>query len=99
MSNSGPVCFHIGDFGINVIVDFGENVSAATSCKFYITKPLGSKATWTAALEGTTRFKYVTVSGDFNEVGDYVLQAKLVMPTWTAWSSTDTFTIEPNIDV
>ncbi len=66
---------------VNVIIrlDTGlPNLNVATSIKMMVLKPSGTTETWTATQYlDTTQITYTTVTGDLDEVGDYVFQASI----------------------
>lgn len=79
-----------GDYGIVIYANCGKDVSAATDTKLRVQYPGGKTAEWTATIHDTNYLKYTTVDGDFDEIGTYGIQSKMVLGDWnglgkTAW--------------
>lgn len=79
----GSNMIYTGDTGTIVRLDTLTDITTATSLTIKVKKPSGTCTTWVAQLEGTTTLKYVSVSGDFNESGNYKLQPLVAMPGFT----------------
>jgi hypothetical protein len=79
---------YIGDVGTIIDVDCGETISTATGYKFYVKKPDGSEAEWTATIQGTTALKHTAISGDFNVAGTYYIQPYMTLGSWTGRGNT-----------
>lgn len=75
---------YTSDFGTVVDLDVGEDISDATTLQIKAKKPSGATTTWTATLEGTSTVRYVLESGDLDQDGIWLLQARVVSPdgTW-----------------
>ncbi len=68
------------------------NIGTATTKQFLFKKPSGAILTKVAAFssDGTDgKLKYLTISGDLDETGTWVLQGRVVMPTGS-WSTQET---------
>jgi hypothetical protein len=87
---SSPIrtTIYLGDFGNEIVLDCGMDVSASTSRIIEARKPDGSVVTWSAALEGTNAIRYITVAGDIDQVGIWLLQALVGISGWSAHGET-----------
>ena len=82
---------HKSDIGtaFRVTVQDGEtavDVSGATTKQIVFQKPSGTSVTQTAAFvtDGTNgQIQYVTVAGDLNEAGKWIMQGYVVAPGFT----------------
>ena len=101
---------HVGDIGTIVratISDTGSdgtksvlNVSGALTKELIFRKPDGSKLTKTAiyTTNGTDgKIQYVTQSGDLDTAGSWNLQAYIVTPSGTWYSSIGSFKVYENL--
>lgn len=69
----------LGDYGIKITLECGKNISAASTLSIKYRKPKGDTGTWTGTLEGTTALYYTTVDGDIDELGEWLIQAYVVL--------------------
>lgn len=74
---------YMGDVGTAIILDCVAEVTDATVRSIKVKKANGVRVTWSAALEGTTKIKYVVLAGDLDVVGNWTLQAYIEMPNWS----------------
>ena len=96
---------HVDDIGttlVGTVLDDGSavDISSASSIRMIIKKPDQTSSTKTASFntDGTDgKMKYVTVSGDIDQVGNYKLQGKVVIGSATYYSSVSTFKVYCNI--
>ena len=96
---------HFDDVGttlLGTIIDDGSavDISSASSIKMIIKKPDQTSSTKTASFntDGTDgKMKYVIVSVDVDQVGNYKLQVKVVIGSATYYSSVSTFKVYCNI--
>lgn len=65
--------------GLDIIIDMGTDISAATTTDIKVKKPDGTTATWTGAVYNTNYIKYTTVADDLDQAGVYQLQPDLVI--------------------
>ena len=87
-----------GDIGIKIILDVGLDISAATITQIYYRKPGGDGGSWTAVIEsGNTSISYTSLSGDFDEVGVWKLQAHVVTPSWTQNGEIANVNVRPSL--
>jgi len=65
------------DFGTVITLDTKISLASATSQSIEIQYPDGTTASWSASVVDTTKVRYTTQSGDWNQSGNYVFQAKI----------------------
>jgi hypothetical protein len=76
------------------------DISSATTLNVIFVKPGGTTLTKTGVLvsDGTDGImKYVTISGDLNEVGTWQLQGKVTFTSATYYSDIHTFKVHRNL--
>jgi hypothetical protein len=96
---------HVNDIGttlIGTVLDSGiaVDISSASTIQMIIKKPDQTTSTKTASFntDGTDgKMKYVTVSGDIDQAGNYKIQGKVILGTATYFSSVSTFKVYCNI--
>jgi|TARA_R100000008_G_scaffold76973_1_gene57146 hypothetical protein len=96
---------HVNDIGtqlIGTVKDSGAivDISSASSITMIIKKPDQTTSTKTASFnsDGSDgKMKYVTVSGDLDQAGNYKIQGKVVIGSATYYSSISTFKVYCNI--
>jgi hypothetical protein len=67
--------------------------TAATVRQIHCQKPDGTTVAWTATQEGTTSITYTTVANDFDQAGDYRVQAYLVIAGFSGHGDTARFRV------
>lgn len=92
-----------GDSGVEIDFLITENggtvdISSATTKEIVFISPSGARSTKTAdfvtdGLNG--KIKYVTIAGDFTEVGNWGAQAHVVLASGEYRTSIDTFAVQP----
>ena len=100
----------LGDIGTNFDVNVKEMVcgetqvadpTTATTRQITFAKPSGATIIRTAIVTtdcvSDPILRYVTVSGDLDEVGRWSLQAYLVFPSWSGRSTIKQFTVHENL--
>ena len=77
----------VGDKGTEIILDTLEDITSATYVGIRVVKPDATVTTWTGAVNSTTKIRYVTslITSEFDQSGDWVLQAYVVMPDWIGY--------------
>lgn len=85
--------YYVGDIGTEIIVDTCSDITAATAVKLIVEKPDGTIEDWDGSVYETTKIRHVVVSGDFDQSGEYTLQAHVTMPGWTGRGNATTFRI------
>ena len=74
------------DIGTEIRLEtYSDDLATASSIIINVRKPSGSEVVWTATqYSDTSQISHITVSGDIDEVGEYILQAEL---TWADYVS------------
>jgi hypothetical protein len=89
--------FYKGDIGVQIDVQTNTDLTTATTKTLKIRKPSGTTADWTATVIGSAslgNLRYTTVSGDFDEVGEYRMQAYVELSSGQKfYGDVDTFTV------
>ena len=79
---SGKV--YVGDVGTQIILDCGQDISAATAISIEVKKPNGGTASWAAAANGTNAISCFTGGANaLTLAGTWLLQAKVTLPSGT----------------
>lgn len=93
---------YVGETGTQIIVDCGQNISAATGCLLYVRKPDGTLVTWTPTILTLNSLpnylSYSTLAGDFDQIGSYCLQSYMMLAGWSGRGETVMFQILGNFD-
>lgn len=84
---------YVGDTGTAIVLDCGQNITAATARTIEVRKPDGSTASWTASASGTDAISYTTLAGDLDQQGQYRLQALVTLPSGTWRGETAVLTV------
>jgi len=84
---------YVGEEGTGVIIDCQEDISGAVNTKFYIQKPNGDLAEWTAVVYNSNYLKYLTVADSFSESGPYKGQPYMERLGWKGKGRTFSFHI------
>lgn len=89
--------FYIGDDGTGLIVNLGTDIDGATDTKLKVRKPDRQEVEWPASvveIDGAKNFlKYITQTGDLDQVGTYKLQASLTLGPWSGLGETTSFQV------
>jgi hypothetical protein len=72
---------YIGDTGTLIVLDCGQNISAATVRTIEVRKPNGTAVQWAAVASGTDSLAYTSLAGTFDQPGEWQLQARVTLPT------------------
>lgn len=86
--------YYVGDEGTVISVDTCNSIEAATVVELKVRKPDGTDVDWTGTRYGTHTIRYTSQSGDFDQAGEYRLQAYIVSPDWTGRGDVTTFKIK-----
>ena len=66
------------DIGTVIALNTGEVITGADACSIEVLKPSGATASWLSVVGADTQSVEHTVTvGDFDELGQYILQAKV----------------------
>lgn len=97
-----PNKIFLGDVGTIILIDMGENISAATNITLDIIAPksyvnsdgsVSDGKTWTPTIEGTNFLKYTIVAGDLDQIGIYKINPKLKLGDWIGHGETVEFEV------
>ena len=83
----------VGDYGTEVILEIGEDVSSSTVRKIQYEKPDGSTGQWDASVYNTTFIKYTTIEDDIDQNGFWKFRAYIELPSWVGYGESDTVEI------
>jgi hypothetical protein len=90
---------HEGDIGTEIIVDLGEDLTAATTIKMIIMRPTSTNRVMVVdptAVAGNT-VTYKTAAGDLSDAGEYKVQVYYVDPLWSGYSNVITFGVQRHL--
>ena len=87
---------YTGDTGTVIVLDCGQDISAATGRTIEVRKPSGATASWSAVAEGTTGIKFTTMADSLDQSGDWRLQARVVTLSGAWRGEAVTLTVHPN---
>ena len=75
---------YTGDTGTVIVLDCGQDISAASARSIEVRKPDGSTTSWAASAEGSNSIKFTTLAGSLDMPGDWKLQARVTIGggTW-----------------
>ena len=83
---------YVGDEGTVVLIDMGEDISAATVTNIYVRKSTGD-VTWAATIYDSNYLRYVIQTGDLDVAGTYYLQPYLEFTDWKGRGKTVNFEV------
>ena len=89
----GPSLYYVGDVGTEIIVDVCSDISTATLATLKVMKPDGTLATWVGSVYNTQYVRYITVAGDFDQIGEYRVQPYIEMPGFAGRGDTARFKV------
>lgn len=72
---------YVGDTGTQIILDCGQDISAASARTIEARKPDGTATSWAASASGTTAIAFTTLAGTLDQSGTWRLQAMVTLPT------------------
>lgn len=77
----------VGDKGTEIVLDTSEDITLATSVSIRVVKPDATVVSWTGSIYSTTKVRYVSdlTTSDFDQQGEWVLQAYVVLPDWSGY--------------
>lgn len=88
---------YVGDVGTVVVLDCGQNVSAAISRSVDVRRPDGSSTNWPASASGTNAIQVTIGAGELAVAGAWRLQANVEMPTGTWRGATVVLRVYPRM--
>ena len=72
---------YVGDTGTVIVLDCGQDISAASARSIEVRKPDGTTTSWTASASGTTAIQFTTIAGTLDMPGRWKLQARVTLPS------------------
>lgn len=83
------------DIGTIISLNAGAVITGAIPVSIEVKKPSGAVASWSGAIGADTRsVEHVIASGDFNESGDFILQAKVTLNGGTFYGKSVVYKIK-----
>lgn len=76
------------EVGLAIILDCGQDVSAATGIKIKVKKPNNTEVEWDANVYNTNYIRYITQTNDLDLAGNYDLQSYMTLGSWTGFGDT-----------
>ena len=81
--------------GLTIYIETSKTITGATSITLNVRKPSGIDVEWTGAVVyGTTQLKYLTLSGDLDEDGWYLIYPSLTLGDFQGDGTPDRFLIQ-----
>lgn len=74
---------YVGDTGTALVLDTGQSLAGATAVSIEARKPNGTAVSWAGAVFETTKVRYISQAGTFDQAGDWKLQAYVQLPSGT----------------
>lgn len=71
---------YVGDAGTLLVLDCGQNISAATVRSIEARKPNGAMVSWPATANGANSLQVILDDTMFTSPGRWFLQAKVTLP-------------------
>lgn len=99
---SGVDKYYAGDIGTLIDVNTCTLVVGATVSRLIVQKPSGVSFNWEGEVSDIenpvsgnieTHIQYTVVDGDFDEVGQYMVVAYIVSPTWSGHGTMASFNV------
>jgi len=85
---------YVGDIGTKIYVDCAETISSASTTALYVRKPDKTEVVWIPTIYDATTLVYTTVEGDFDQEGEYRLNANVTLSTTEQFTGkVDKFTV------
>jgi len=85
--------YYVGDIGTEIIVDTCTDITQATVTDLNVEKPDGTDVVWHGSIFETTKIRYVVQQGDFDQAGEYMLQAYVEIVGWRGRGNVTSFKV------
>lgn len=72
---------YVGDVGTQIVLDCGQDISAASVRKIEVRKPDKTEVSWTATASGTNAVAFITLADTLNMAGVWQMQAHVTLPS------------------
>lgn len=86
----------VGDVGTLLRVDVGTDITGATTHQIKYTKPEGDRGVWEAIINGQY-LEYTSQADDFDQAGDWTIQAYVVTSAGSWHGRSGRFTVYKTI--
>ncbi len=86
--------YYVGDIGTDIIVDCGEDISAATVKRIKYRKPDGTEGYWEADVYLSNYLKYTVLINDWDLSGKWSINSYIEIGTWKGHGETDWFVLD-----
>ena len=70
---------YTGDTGTVIVLDCGQDISAASVRSIEVRKPDGTTTSWAAVASGANAISYTTLVGSLDQAGMWKVQAKVTL--------------------
>jgi predicted acyltransferase (DUF342 family) len=85
---------YLGDIGTLILVNMGEDISAAEDIVFLVKKPNNSEVEWDAEIgDDDNVLEYIVEDGDLDQAGVYYINPSLKLGEWIGLGDTVKFTV------
>lgn len=74
---------YVGDIGTAIVLDTGQALAGASAVSIEARKPDGTLVSWPGTVVESTKVQFVSVADTFSRAGEWLLQAKVVLPSGT----------------
>jgi len=72
---------YVGDTGTLIVLDCGQDISAASVRTIEVRKPNGTAVQWSAVANGANSLAYTSLADTFDMAGEWQLQARVTLPS------------------
>jgi hypothetical protein len=81
---------YVDDLGTLIQLDVGEDINTASTIEIKVKEPDGTEVTWSATESSgdSNVIEHTIVAEDIDQPGSYLLQAHIVLGTWTGVGET-----------
>lgn len=69
--------------GLTIRANTNADITLATSTTLEVRKPDGTEVSWAASIVDTYYLEHVTIVGDLDQTGKYMIQSSLTLAGWT----------------
>lgn len=73
----------VNTIGFTIEIDMISSIAGATNLALSVKKPDNTIVTWTPEIYGSTKFRYVTLLGDLDKPGNYIIHPSFTLGGWS----------------
>jgi hypothetical protein len=84
---------YVGEVGAIIMVKIGDTIIGARRANLFIRKPDGTEDEWEGAVIQDEYIQYVTILGDLDQAGKYLVQPYVEAPSWAGYTTLTNMTI------